>query len=211
MRSDYGEQCRRGHWPMQVLGLSEWSFPEQTVPGVSAVAGPVQGPSLQELRKQQERQTEKNNQGMSHTAVSHNEGECNKHSARQPAGQNLEHRHAGEWGLARLSHLVSQAGQQQEEGGWAGQRVRQGFPKGESSLRKRSSEAENFMSALERPEMEKFFPGLSWKLPLPSPTLFLPPGSAPSAPSLQEVGLGLSRSPSGGSITQPPASRAGAQ
>lgn len=41
-------------WPMQVMGLSERSFPEQTVPEVSAVAGSVQGPALQELLKQQE-------------------------------------------------------------------------------------------------------------------------------------------------------------
>lgn len=65
-------------WPMQVMGLSERSFPEQTVPEVSAVAGSVQGPALQELLKQQERQTEKHNHSMSHTAVSHNEGECKK-------------------------------------------------------------------------------------------------------------------------------------
>lgn len=93
-------------WPMQVMGLSERSFPEQTVPEVSAVAGPIQGPSLQELLKQQERQTEKHNQSMSHTAESYNKGECNKQCTPRCG---LEPQTSRCRGLGKLSHLsVSQ-------------------------------------------------------------------------------------------------------
>lgn len=90
-------------WPKQVLGLSEQSFSEPTVPEVSTVAGPVQGPSFQELWEQQERQTGKHNQSTSHTAGSHHDGECNTaHTSLRARPSNTSVRADG--GLGRLSH-----------------------------------------------------------------------------------------------------------
>lgn len=55
-----GDNAEGVMWQVQGMGLSEWSFPEQTVPEASSVASPVWRPSLQKLLKQQERQTQKN-------------------------------------------------------------------------------------------------------------------------------------------------------